>query len=253
MNRGDAVAATGIFRGRESRPRRGHSVETGARLRYRAFLTPNKDVARFWAVSLAFAGPVGVYGGWGAVLAPSLKSAGISEATAGWLGFYMTLAGCVGGVAAGSAVDRVRGRMKAFVLAFYAIATLAFLAFAFAVASPLVPPAPAYVMTAGVIGGLCVNAPIPLLFELALETAHGALDAGAAAMVLVLAVTAVQVVFLGVSFSGGGGTAWMMWFMALSIPASAAPLLFMRARYPRLVMDGDDRLVVGWLDRKGFF
>ena len=84
----------------------------------------------------------------------------------------MNLAGCVGAVVVGAIVDRFQGRMKAAVLASYGLATLSFLLFAYAVAGTSVDR-PWVVLGTGVLGGLFLNTPIPLLFELASETTHG--------------------------------------------------------------------------------
>ena len=58
-------------------------------------------------------------------------------------------------------------------------------------------------------------------------------------MMLTLAVTLVQIVFLAASFSGGAGagTGWMSVLMCGSIPAATLPLVFMRFKYKRLEID----------------
>ena len=102
------------------------------------FLGCSAANARLWAVATAFALPLGVYSGWGAVLAINLNSFGISAIDAGWFGCWMTLSGCVGGVVVGTLTDRFRGHMKSAILACYSVSTLGFLAFALvgATASP---------------------------------------------------------------------------------------------------------------------
>ena len=59
---------------------------------------------------------------------------------------------------------------------------------------------------------------------------------------MTLAVTAVQVLYLGCSYRGLGAAAgvWMSDLMAVSIPATTLPLAFMRVAYPRLALDDAD-------------
>ena len=57
-----------------------------------------------WAIAIAFALPLGVYSGWGAVLAINLQEFGIDAMAAGWLGCGMTLIGCFAGVAIGAKI-----------------------------------------------------------------------------------------------------------------------------------------------------
>lgn len=81
-------------------------------------------------VAFAFAIPIGVYGGWSAVLAINLEEFGITAIATGWLGCGMTLCGCVAGVAIGALTDRFRGKMKGAILLCYSISTAGFLWFA---------------------------------------------------------------------------------------------------------------------------
>jgi MFS-type transporter involved in bile tolerance (Atg22 family) len=79
---------------------------------------------------VAFSMPLGVYSGWGAVLAINLQQFGISAIDVGRFGCGMTLSGCFGGVIVGALADRFRGQMKGAILVCYALATAGFAAFA---------------------------------------------------------------------------------------------------------------------------
>lgn len=109
--------------------------------------------------------PLGVYSGWGAILAINLHEFGISALAAGWLGCAMTLVGCFAGVIIGALTDRFRGVMKGVILICYAISTVAFLWFALVILG-IVEGNRATLYATGTVGGAFLNAPIPLFFEL---------------------------------------------------------------------------------------
>jgi FLVCR family MFS transporter len=121
--------------------------------------------AGLWTIAFAFAMPLGVYSGWGAVLAINLEEFGISALAAGWLGCAMTLIGCLGGVVIGALTDRFRGNMKFWILLCDAISTGAFLWFALIILG-VVEGSRTTLYATGTVGGAFLNAPIPLFFEL---------------------------------------------------------------------------------------
>ena len=51
-----------------------------------------------WLIVLAYALPTGILGVWQSVLDVNLKPLGISQTTAGYMGFWQTLAGCTAGL-----------------------------------------------------------------------------------------------------------------------------------------------------------
>ena len=173
---------------------------------------------RLWVVTLAFSLPLGVYAGWGAVLAINLKNFGVSAIATGWLGCTMTLSGSLGGIVVGALTDRFRGNMKGAILALYFVATLGFGAFAvIATASPTVdagssssaagdellgtvaPSPPIWLYASGVVGGLFLNSTIPLFFELAMETIYPTISEGTGSGLLSVGVTVVQIVYLDIA------------------------------------------------------
>lgn len=222
---------------------------------------PGRAVAlRLWALSAVLALPLGVFSGWSAVLYINLSSFGVSSLSAGWLGCAMTLVGCVGGIGAGFVADRVRGRIKQFILLAYAVASVAFVLFGLVVLGYLPLPRASslpLLYASGVVGGAALNCSFPLFFELALETTFGHIAANAAGALLSLLLVLVQVVYLAVPISPSpSGTAWMNYLLAGSVPCAALLLLGMRAEYHRLSVDSGaegKRLVVGRLDAAGCF
>ena len=75
---------------------------------------------QFWFLACAYGLMTGVYSGWGSFLAPNLEKVTDPEKAqklSAYLGFYATLAGCVGGVGASLGSDYLGGKMKVILLA----------------------------------------------------------------------------------------------------------------------------------------
>ena len=56
-------------------------------------------------LALAFGIPEGVGSGWLAMLGPNMQAHHFSQDDAGWVGFAMTVAGCIAGICAGQILD----------------------------------------------------------------------------------------------------------------------------------------------------
>ena len=62
---------------------------------YKYFINRNRQ---FWVLAMIYGITTGVYSGWGAVLNVNISTFGISQDTAGWLGFFSVFAGVAGGM-----------------------------------------------------------------------------------------------------------------------------------------------------------
>lgn len=200
----------------------------------------HRDSARLWLVALTMTLPLGVFSGWSSVLDVNVAPLGISQSDAGWLGCFMTLAGCTGGVAVGRIADAFHRRLKRAIVVCYALSGLSFLWFAFACTSAphgdLSTRTTLYV--SGILGGLFVNCAIPLGFELAAEEAFPRVAAGMASGLLCVVNTLTQIAFLAVtSLQSSSDYTWMNWATALAAPAVLVPLACFKPRYNRLDVD----------------
>ena len=74
-------------------------------------------------LALAFGIPEGVGSGWMAMLGPNMQAHHFSQDDAGWVGFAMTVAGCVAGILAGQILDipSLARQKKAMVILFYGL------------------------------------------------------------------------------------------------------------------------------------
>jgi len=162
-------------------------------------------------------------------------------------GCVMTAAGCVGGIGTGLLSDKLAGRsLKSMIITCLVLAAVGF-AWMSLTLLEYIPGSKLSVYCAGVVSGLFVNAPIPLFFELAVETAYPVIPEGATCGGLTLVLTLVQVMFLAVSSvmpssdaTEVNQTAWMNWLLMIASPAAAACLALFKVEYARL--DADEGL-----------
>jgi FLVCR family MFS transporter len=207
---------------------------------------------RGWVLFLAMGVPSGVYSGWGVVLDINLGNIGsgsgtvgngtssaggggrlVSQADASLIGFWSLAAGCVAGVLNGALADRFAGRMKRMIVALYAGAAACFAWFAL-LCSGAVPFSLWAAYLSCILGGFCINGTIPLFYELAVETTFPIAE-GSTAGFLVLVQNLLQTLFLVVPT--GGGTKWMNWVLASTIPLFAVAMLPFDERYARQDVD----------------
>jgi FLVCR family MFS transporter len=128
----------------------------------------------FWLITAAYGIVTGVYGGWGSILAlncENFKQLDHPEVTAGWLGFWSTLAGCVGGVGFALYIDRgaVAARKKWLLLVLSILSGACFLVFSLMVSTDFIAFRPWLLYATNIVGGLLVNGQIPLFYEAGVE------------------------------------------------------------------------------------
>jgi FLVCR family MFS transporter len=87
---------------------------------------------RFWVLALAFGIPEGVGSGWLAMLGPNMQAHHFSQDDAGWVGFSMTVAGCIAGIGAGQILDipSLARKKKSMVIVLYSLCAAAATVFA---------------------------------------------------------------------------------------------------------------------------
>lgn len=127
----------------------------------------------FWLVGGSYGLVTGVYAGWSAVLAPNLKAdyGNKAEDKAAWIGFYSTVAGCIGGVGLGLITDVFGGKMRSIIILLTLFAFVAFTWFSLQCDPSLdeFPLDDASAFSANILGGLFINGAIPLYYESAVE------------------------------------------------------------------------------------
>jgi MFS family permease len=133
-----------------------------------------REVATLWIVSLVYGLPLGVFNGWSAILAINLQDVGgLSTTESGWIGCVMTLSGCLAAIASAARNDKHPGRLKKWIVISNMIASVCFALFGVRALGLWVPESKllSNIMVFGcsVAGGLFLNLPMPLFYELGVE------------------------------------------------------------------------------------
>lgn len=216
----------------------------------------SSPVLKYWIVAISMGIPLGVYQGWNSTLFSCIKGLGFSQIEAAWLGFFMTISGCVGSIGVGAVMDRFAGRLKLVTEVLLLIAVCSFGLFSANAAGYLDIDRDTKVAIAyatGIIGGTALNIAVPLFFELIMELVFGWGDEGAGAMMTVALNTLVQIGFLIVLAQGDGegSNLWTAWTTCASMGIAFVVLLFFRVDYRRLAVDSGAPLSEAgcWFDR----
>ncbi|GFN90272.1 disrupted in renal carcinoma protein 2-like protein, partial [Plakobranchus ocellatus] len=189
----------------------------------------------FLVVALVYGISLGVVNCWSSVLYVNLKTINISEDTAGWIGFYSTIAASFASLLIGRFANHFARRMKLFILVLYTIGTGCFLVFTLMLIKII--PYSDILLWATIIGGtMFVNAAVPLMFELACELAYPTSE-GAANGVLTYLNNVGGLFFLLVFSFPHVGTMWMNW-VAIGSCLICIPLIgLLKGRFNRLEVD----------------
>jgi FLVCR family MFS transporter len=199
--------------------------------------------ADFVVLAAGYAFSAGVYSGWGPLLSINLRSSHVDATEAGWIGFCATMAGVVGGVVM-SIVHGYTRRVKPMLVALMFIATASFTVFAVACqpdgnGSTLLPTSTATLFATATVGGFCVNAMIPLMYEGSVEAVFGEVDEGLVGSILAAANNVCCLAFLAVPIQGNS-TSWMNWTMAGAVAVFVVVFALWRERTRRLNIDDAD-------------
>lgn len=201
---------------------------------------PPSALAKYWALSVGMALPLGVSQAWSSVLFSCLSTLSITQDEAAWLGFAMTMAGCASSVLVGAMLDRCAGRLKLVTSVLMVAGTASLVVFS-ANASGYLPSdgAVAVAYASGIAGGVALNVAVPLLFELIMEAVYGWGDEGGGTMISMLLNTVVQIAFLLVLAGSPPESSklWTAWANAASFAACGVLVLGLRVEYRRLALD----------------
>ncbi|XP_060067646.1 solute carrier family 49 member 4 homolog [Ylistrum balloti] len=189
----------------------------------------------FLQLCLAYGLPVGIVALWGGVLSVDLKSYDVSEAQAGWIGFYSIIAGCFGCLAMARVSDIFSKNIRQILILLYSLAFLDFLWFNLILVD-LIPSSLAQIYVSIITGTLLVNATVPLWFEMACEITYPIAE-GITTVVMLMWLNTVGLVFLGLQMIPNIGTAWQNWSILGSIAVGIPVLLLMNDSYNRLNID----------------
>ena len=83
-----------------------------------------KVTMKYWIVAGALAIPLGVFQAWSSVLYSCIADTNVTQDEAAWLGFTMTMSGCLGSVVVAIILDRFLGYLKAVSTALMVVAVV---------------------------------------------------------------------------------------------------------------------------------
>lgn len=194
----------------------------------------------FWLVTSAYGIVTGIYGGWGSILANNCMTflaKGDAESTAGWLGFWSTLAGCVGGVAFSLYIDRgsVAAPKKLLLIILSLGSAACFLIFTLMVNTSVIEYQPWILYATSIMGGLLVNGQIPLFYEAGVEVMYP-VEEGTSTVILTIVNNLGAGVFLIVPMITPIGS-WVNWIMVGACVAAFVCLLPFDERQARSALD----------------
>lgn len=198
--------------------------------------------AQFWLLVFIYGIGTGVYGGWCSILDLNLSQFGISQKTAGWLGFGAVVAGSVSGISLSIFADHFARYMKLIVIALLSGATASLTIFTL-ICAGILPYSKALLYLTSILGGFFVNGSIPLFFELAVESTYPVAE-GITSGFLTFSNNFLQIVFYIFPMIPNFGLRWINW-ATFATTALCIPLLmaWQQRRYRSTVDEKPDTYV----------
>ncbi len=205
------------------------------KLNYTAGLRKLIKTGKFWTLAFCFAIPTSFQGGWSALLNINLGPLGISQVSAGWLGFAMSIAGNFCALSTGVFADRFKRKMKLSILTLYSVALLSVITFTLMYIETI-PYSTSVVWITTILSCVGVWAPTPLFFELACEVCYP-IPETIANMAITWLCQVPFVIFLAIQTIPGIGVEWMTWSFLGSIIITLPILYMFKEEYSRLDID----------------
>ncbi|XP_052806509.1 solute carrier family 49 member 4 homolog [Mya arenaria] len=189
----------------------------------------------FWLVVFASMISNGVLGQWVTVLYINLKTYGITQNQAGYMGFWQTLVGCTAGLVIAWFSDMFMRRMKLILLFLFLAATLATFWFT-AICEKYIPFDITSLYTSCILIGVFINGGVPLFYEITCEASYPVAE-GVTGGVMTLVNGIFGILFLFVMYIKDIGTNWMNWALLGSHLAALPLLALFTERYRRTDLD----------------
>ncbi|ELU05131.1 hypothetical protein CAPTEDRAFT_140636 [Capitella teleta] len=202
-----------------------------------------RENANFWLIGLPYGLSVSIYGVWSALFDVNLKDVGITERDAGWLGFYAVSAGCVAAVIMGRLADSLQHYMKEMLLILNAGCVCCTFWFIMMVEGYL-PSSHVLLYTAGILQCICNNGPIPLYYELAIESTYPIAEVVTSSLMTII-YNILPICFLGVFLIPNLGLSWMNWCMYGAVLLAYPLQVAFKVKLNRLHVDEEEDLTPG--------
>ncbi|GFO17006.1 disrupted in renal carcinoma protein 2 [Plakobranchus ocellatus] len=155
--------------------------------------------------------------------------------TAGWMGFYALVGGCLAGFVISRIADTFRGKLKLFLILMF-LPTSAFFVWFLMMFEGYVDRNMASLYITVVLPGCLVFGTHPLFFELACEVTYPTGES-VTTFIMTLAQYLTGASFLGILIIPGIGVSWMNWLVVACTAATLGLLLLVREDYHRMKID----------------
>ncbi|KAL5009485.1 hypothetical protein ScPMuIL_011790 [Solemya velum] len=191
--------------------------------------------SQFWLIGMTYFIPQGVNQCWASVLGVILKSHGISQSEAGWLGFYGVIAGTIASLTLARFSDIFSKHMKWFLLTSMVLASVFYLWFTL-ILNGWAPYNTASIYSSVILGGLFLMCGPPLFFEMTSEITFPVPEA-VSVFFLTLLFNLSGAIFLSIQLNPNIGTGWQNWANVGCIVACIPLLIAFKESYKRLAID----------------
>ncbi|RUS77234.1 hypothetical protein EGW08_015009 [Elysia chlorotica] len=190
---------------------------------------------QFHLILFIFGFGAGVYQGFSQVLDINLDTLGVSQTTAGWMGFYSIIGGCLLGCFMSWISDMFTRKLKLFLLLMVIPGTAALVWFLMLINEYIPTDMPSLYITV-ILPGCFIYGSQPLFYELACEAAYPTGE-DVATFLLTTAQNLVAFLILAVMVVPGSSVSWINWVLMVSAALGLVLLLLVREDYNRLKVD----------------
>ncbi|KAK3804471.1 hypothetical protein RRG08_024996 [Elysia crispata] len=190
---------------------------------------------QFHLILFIFGFGAGIYQAFSQILDIDLDVLDVSQTTAGWMGFYSIIGGCLLGFITSWISDMFTRKLKLFLLMMFMPATAMLVWFLLLIKKYIATDMPSLYITV-IVPGCFIYGSQPLFYELACETAYPTGE-DVAPFMLNTAQNLVATVILGILIVPGSSVSWINWVVTVSIALGLVLLLLVKEDYNRMKVD----------------
>ncbi|XP_064603077.1 solute carrier family 49 member 4-like isoform X1 [Liolophura sinensis] len=205
------------------------------RANYRYLIPRLLRNCQLWCIVAAGGLASGIYGTWLSLLDTNLGPFGFTQREAGLLGVYSSLAACVSAVIISRFSDKFSRGLKFMLIGLSAVGTLSYLMFSLLCQRTIAYSA-VFVYITCILGGMVVNAAIPLYYEFVCDCGYP-LPEGASATFLTIFNNVVGFSFYMILQIPAVGTEWINWTLVGAVAAGMVLLWQTKNTYSRSKID----------------
>ena len=190
---------------------------------------------KFWILATVFTLPTSLQGAWSSVFNVVLEPLGVTQDTAGWIGFVATVAYNASGIICGVFADILKKQMKLMVISLYLLALCAFATFALMYVK-IVPAYLPLIYITICLGNIGLWAGAPILYELSCECTYPVAE-GTTVGIMTWLDNIPGLILLLVFMIPNIGSSWTNWTLVAGTAVSIPILLLFKEEFSRFNID----------------